>query len=129
MEHEVFEKKVMTMLLEGPDPRLRILKKQYLSSTVIDRNFTGRGFFIKFDVPDDLVEGSFNGRVDDIRARIIDNEGNCLEGDYLFFILYVTDGKVDTLECFTTSTYTWDYNYNNIILEYCYDDRREYELS
>ena len=118
------------MLLEGPDLRLAILKNQYLSSTVINREFTGGcGFFTTFEVPDDLVSEPFNGRVDDLQASITNNEGHCLEADYLFFILYITNGKIDTLECFTTTTYAWDYNYNNISnLKYCYDDRREYEL-
>ena len=130
MKHEEFEKKVMNMLLEGSDSRLAILKKQYLFSSVTNREFSGgRGFFTTFDVPDILVNDFFNGKVDDLRAKITDNEGYCLDGDYLFFILYVTDGKIDTLECFATTTYAWDYNYNNTIVEYCYGDHREYELT
>ena len=129
MQHEEFEENVMNMLLEGPDQKLGILKNQYLSSKVVKREFTGGwGFFTTFEVSDDLVKETFNGRVDDLKANIIDNEGRRLKGDYLFFILYVTDGKIDTLECFTTTTYAWDYNYDNTIVEYCYGDRREYEL-
>jgi len=130
IEHEEFERKVMNMLLEGPDQRLAILKKQYLSSSIIKREFTGgRGFFTTFNVPKDLVTDSFNGRIDDLQAKIIDNQGNCIEGDYLFFILYIKDGKIDTLECFTTTIYDWDYNYANTIIEYCYDNYRNYDLN
>ena len=130
MQHDEFEKLVMNMLLEGSDPRLAILKKQYLSSPIIQRKFTGgQGFFTIFEVSDEFVEEIFNGRINDLQARITNNDGRYLEGEYLFFILYVTNGKIDTLECFTSTTYAWDYNYDNITdLVYFNDNYREYEL-
>ena len=129
MQHEEFEKTVMNMLLEGSDARLEILRKQYLSSKIIKQEFTGgRGFFTTFDVSIKMSTESFNGRIDDVYAKITDNMGGVIEGEYLFFILYVTNGKIDTLECFTTTTYDWDYNYDNAIIEYCYNEHREYEL-
>ena len=130
MNHEEFERTVMNMLLEGTDPRFVILKRQYLSSKIINRDFTGYGFFTKFNVPDDLIDGSFSGRINDLYANITDGDHKCLEKSYLIFILYVTDGKIDTLECFTTLEGIWDYNYNNIAeLKYFYEDRREFELN
>jgi len=130
MNHEEFEKKAMDMLLEGSDPKLVILKTQYASATVIKRDFTGVGFFTRFNVPDTLVVEHFKGRIDDVRARIKNDEGNWTLGDWLFFILYIRDGKICTLECFTTLDDIWDYNYDNANpLEYCFDGRRDYILS
>jgi hypothetical protein len=62
------------------------------------------------------------GRIDDVKAIIRD-----CKGEYLFFILYITEGKFDVLECFTTLD-SWKDNYN-VLIEYCYEDARRFKIN
>lgn len=114
MTHKEFEKIVMNKLLAGEDRILLLLKKQYLDSKVLSRQFTGCGFFTEFTVPESMqYDNTINGRIDDVKAKILNHND-----EYLFFILYIENGKIDTLECFTTMDIWYD-DYN-VDVEYYY---------
>ena len=121
MTHEDFEKVIMEKLLDGEDEVFVMLKKQYSVATVISREFTGRGFFTAFNVPDNLAEISVNGRIDDVKACFDNSE-------VYYFILYITAGKIDTLEGFSTLN-EWEENYSNAKVVHAYSDKREYDLN
>lgn len=118
MTHENFENLVMNKLLDGPQDFLISLKKQYLSSKVKSRRFTGYGFFTSFSIPDELVDCSLGGRIDDVKARIKQQDD-----ESLFFILYVENGKIDTLEGFM-SYGEFENTYDDLEIVYCYDKRQ-----
>jgi len=122
MKHELFEKKVMEKLLVGTDKYLEQLRNQHVTAEITSREFTGHGFFTKFKIDNGLSPYKFNGRIDDVVAKFVDP----LEVEY--FILYITDGEIDTLEGFSTLN-EWNDNYADANIEYCYTDKREYELN
>ena len=123
MKHEEFEKLVMNMILDGKDELLNSLREQYLQSQIISREFTGCGFFTTFSSPDTIGYDSVKGRIDDLNAKISNTND-----EYLFFILYLEEGKIDTLECFTTVA-SWNGEYDNVVIEYCYKGERRFEVN
>lgn len=123
MAHCDFEKKVMEMLLAGHNKLFCSLRVQYDNAIVTARDFTGRGFFTSYSIPDALSITQLYGRIDDVRVNLPDEKAA-----YLFFILYITDGKLDVLECFTTAD-VWNEEYYRLSPEYCYPRRRDYTLA
>lgn len=121
MKHEEFEKEVMSKLLNDDSKLLLNLMEQYRHANIVSREFTGKGFFTKFYVDENLCKYSSNGKVDDVMAVFPDSE-------VYYFILYVTNGKIDTLEGFSTLD-EWKDNYKDVEIKYCFDARREYDLS
>lgn len=113
---------VMGKLLDGEDELFISLKKQYANAKVTSREITGCGFFTKFEVADGMQYQNVSGKIDDVKAVSIDGDE-----EYLFFILYVEAGKIDTLECFTTLD-EWDNDYSKVKVEYCYPDKRKYAI-
>ena len=49
-EIEPIERQVMRMLLAGDHPPLEVLRKRLAHCVVVERVFTGVGFFITFEV-------------------------------------------------------------------------------
>ena len=121
MNHDEFERIVMNKLLEGDTEILAAFREQYTQATVVSREFTGVGFFTTFDVPTHLAYGSLRGRIDDVEALFPNNE------EY-FFILYISDGKIKTLEGFGAVNGDWREDYEEASILYFHDDRREYDL-
>ena len=121
MLHEDFEKEVMNMLLSGEDSLLEILRTQYANSKVVLREFTGCGFFTHFEISNEYVQIDFSGRINDVCAKLSN-------GDLIFFILYIENGKFDVLEGFTTAD-TWTDDYENLQLQYFCEDKRDYEIN
>lgn len=122
VNYEEFEKKVMDKLLNYDSDMFKNLKVQYEKSEVISQEITGCGFFTTFNVPKELAYMGIKGRIDDVKGDIIN-----VEDEYLFFILYIENGKIDTLECFSTLD-NWDYNYDNVEVNYCYEHERNFEI-
>ena len=89
------ETTAMDMLLAGEHPALKVLRDQLAVAEVADREFSGAGFFVDFRVP------ASSPRVDKGRLVIGDvyAELTGLEHD-AGFLLFVTDGALDMLECF-----------------------------
>ena len=89
------ETTVMGMLLAGEHPALAVLRDQLAAAEVIEREFSGVGFFTHFRVP------ACSPRLD--RGRLVIGDVHAtltgLEHD-AGFLLFVTDGVLDMLECF-----------------------------
>ena len=48
------ESRVIDILLKGDDPVRKILRSQWKNYEIRDREYSGTGFFLDFDVSDDL---------------------------------------------------------------------------
>lgn len=121
MEHEEMEKLVINKLLEGEDEIFEDLRKQYKEATVKSREFTGVGFFTTFNLKHCVPKYSRSGRIDDVSIEYPDSKGDAC------FILYIEDGKIDSLEGYTIGE-DWNCNYDNIRIVYCLPGKRRYEL-
>jgi len=122
MTQEELEKNVITMLLAGNEKHFEVLREQYNNSRIIERDMTGRGFFTEFFIPDNIERINLNGRIDDVMGVFPDQR----EAEYVFFILYINEGKITTLEAFTTLEELC-YDFSNLIIKYC-DTERSYNL-
>jgi len=94
-EFEPIERQVMQMLLAGDHPTLETLRQQFARSNVVERDFTGVGFFTSFEVRDCLPRLVPPSRIviGDVCADVDGLEYGC------GFILFVDDGLIGTLEC------------------------------
>ena len=96
VSQEYLEQQLMTLLLKGDHPILAILRQQYTVAKIASREFTGVGFFLNFDVPQDipLVDPpNFEAGHISIDLENLPNGAGC--------ILFVREGKLDFLECYT----------------------------
>lgn len=91
------ERHALEMLLAGEDPLLEVLRVQLAEAAVIERWFSGVGFFTYLSVPEVIPRAENCPRkvIGDVYAEV---EGFRYEAG---FQLFVTDGTVDCLECFT----------------------------
>lgn len=68
MTHEIadaltpFERAVLSKLLDGDHPTLRVLREQARRATVGARRFSGAGFAIQLQVPDDAPRAPISAR-------------------------------------------------------------------
>jgi hypothetical protein len=96
-QFEQFENDVMSRII-AENPRLsNVLAKQYKYATVLNRNFTGVGFFADFEVADKSlsIQGLPNLQLGNVQAKL---KGLELGAG---FVLFVRDGLIQTLECYT----------------------------
>jgi hypothetical protein len=113
-KHEIFERKVMNMLLAGELKLLAKLRKQYEIAIVKDREFNGYGFFTDFEVPDESLRVAYGEKkyaslhMGDV---LIDYDGQ--EGAY-GVILFVDDGFIDCLEGHPFISHEWIDDYDKI---------------
>ncbi|WP_353572696.1 hypothetical protein [Candidatus Albibeggiatoa sp. nov. BB20] len=92
-ELDFFEKKLMQMLLQGEDDTLSILREQLANSTIKDREVTGVGFYISFQVANNTLRTHKQAfAFGDVIADI--NELEFGAG----FLLFVNNGVLSTLE-------------------------------
>ena len=86
----------MTMLLDGDDPPLAVLRSQAGAASVASREFSGAGFFTTFKVPETSprLQGVPRLVIGDVHATL-----DGLEHD-AGFLLFVADGAIEMLECF-----------------------------
>ena len=92
-----FEKEAMSMLLCGDDDVLENLREQFKICKVKNKENTGHGFFIDFELPPDWfkvsIAKSFNfGDVGANLPELCHGAG---------FVLFVKDGCLDILEAFS----------------------------
>jgi hypothetical protein len=124
MQHEIkfkdFELKVMTKLLEGDDPVLLALRKQYAKAIVEKRKFTGVGFYSDFyfkeqiepvEICKNFTFGDVTGTINDI---VID------------FVLFIRNGKIAMLEGFSFGV-PWPEHIYTLELEYWDGEKRNLE--
>jgi hypothetical protein len=96
------EKAIMKMLLAGDEDALGALREQVHRASVVNRTFSGCGFFTKFSVPPEV------GRVDPPNFEIGDVRLE-LSGVKLGagVLLFVRDGLLSMLEGYTYGEEHW----------------------
>jgi len=122
IKFEDFEHAVMTKLLEGNDPVLRALQKQYTKAYVEKREMTSMGFFSSFRYkgPVEQLENHKNFLLGDV-AGTINNEGINLD-------LFIENGVITTLKG-TILGVPWPEHIYTLELEYWGDGgKRNMEL-
>jgi len=87
---------LVPLLLDGNEPPLEVLRRQYASSSVIRVELTGVGFFVSFGVPDDL-ERCVPARIAGGDACIRYSESPIQAG----CVLFVREGILQELEVYT----------------------------
>ena len=94
-EIEPIERQVLQMLLAGDHQLLEELRKQLAHCVVVEREFTGVGFFTTFEVQGCIPQFEARRRIviGDVCADVEDLDYGC------GFILFVSDGIIGTLEC------------------------------
>ena len=102
-----FEKAIMDKLLHGFHPFLKNLRTQLAQCHIINREFTGVGFFVDFDVDAQLSYGDVNLEIGDVDAEV---EG-VQHG--VGFVLFIREGRLSMLE-----GYTYDEPYPKNISQY-----------
>jgi len=96
--NEVFlslENEAMMMLMESDKENFEVLLEQYCNATVIERRFSGSGFFTDYRVSGDMprVRQKEKGPMRSVFGKI-----NGLEIG-VGFLLFLSEGLIDTLEC------------------------------
>lgn len=111
------ERRVMEMMLAGDHPVLDLLRHQLGASHVLERTYTGVGFFTKFHVPLEVPRIKAARLVlDDVVGEIPDyyRPGRSWVSH---FLLFVEDGVIDTLEGATPDD-EWTDEEDRIVLTY-----------
>ena len=122
MNQKELEAAVMDKMLDEDNDLFYQLRLQYRNAKVANREITGQGFMTTFVLSDSACCSIIaNGKIDDVKAVFTNSE------EVYFFILYVTEGKIDALEGFST-LYEWNTNFNDLEIVYCYDNKRDYTL-
>ena len=96
VSQENLEQQLMGLLLEGESPVLNILRQQYALAKIARREFSGVGFFLYFDVPENvpLMEPpNFAAGNVSISLENVPNGAGC--------VLFVKNGKLNMLEGYT----------------------------
>jgi hypothetical protein len=114
------EQAVLDKLLFGDHPVLVTLRNQTRNARLIKREYTGVGFYCTFEVlPDSpLLEGKGNFEITDVNG-----ETQGLEHG-VGFVLFVRDGRLDTLEGFTFDE-PWPASMRDLILRYSREPERD----
>lgn len=107
MTYEKFEYKAIGMLLEGDDPRLKMLSSQLLNMEVLLRYETETGFNIKYLSDATLATSDTSGSVFGLEVRLSDYPIAHLE-------LIITNGLIDQM----IGTYTFEMTYSEVIAHF-----------
>jgi hypothetical protein len=91
------ERDVLTMLLDGSDKNLYLLREQFQNMEISSRKMTGVGFFTEFTIPPTFprLPGRPSFKLGDVNATANDLEFG------LGFVLYVANGALSMLEGYT----------------------------
>jgi hypothetical protein len=98
VSQEDLEQKLMDQLLQGDHPTLEALRLQYLKAKVVNREFTGVGFFKTFEVSENIphvTPANITGGNVDIELENLPNGAGC--------VLFVKNGTLYLLECYTNT--------------------------
>jgi hypothetical protein len=120
---EEFVKEVMGKILEGDDPVLETLRRQYDCATVKDVELTGVGFYISYLIPEHAprIQGKKSFYIGDLYGEI---EG---VNDGVGFVLFVKDGIIDLLEGHTYGDEKWPEVIANYELSFISGGKRNIE--
>jgi len=94
---ERFERDVMKSIIAEDSTTSIVLGEQYKSAIIVNREFSGFGFFTNFEIIDKSLKlaGSQNRELGNTHAKI---EGLELGAG---FVLFIRNGFIKTLECYT----------------------------
>ncbi|MDR1426051.1 MAG: hypothetical protein LBI70_03645 [Rickettsiales bacterium] len=109
-KHEIFEKKVMNMLLAGDHELFARLRRQYETAMVKERDFTGCGFFTGFTMDNKSVPTIYDKRII-LGDVFIDYNG---QRDAFGTTLFIDDGLISCLEVFHLTVDDWVNDYDKI---------------
>lgn len=91
-----FENEVMLRIIKEDVKMEKMLHLQYITSNVLNREFTGYGFYTHFK-----VDSTY--RLQEIKKTVLGNVhadiNNLKYG--VGFVLYINNGLIDMLECYT----------------------------
>jgi hypothetical protein len=108
-KHEIFEKKLMSMLLAGEQELFVKLRKQYEIIKVKEREFDGYGFFTNFEVCDkSLAIDGKNFTISDVQ---IDYDGQILAYGA---ILFIEKGFINVLDGTPFIGHNWIEDYDKV---------------
>jgi len=119
------ENQVLEWLLAGDNPVLNMLRQQLHSSRIESRQYTGVGYYLKFDVPHNknrLLESSKakpSFCFGDVNVVIRIGNYEQMVG----FLLWVEDGYLDQLEVYTYGDEKWPDMFDEFKLSYMDDPR------
>ena len=88
-----FEKTVLECLLDGDDAILATLRQQLNACAHFEREFTGSGFYLKFEIPEDVQRV----KPTDFHFGDVSATSDGLEHG-AGFVLFVRNGVLDMLE-------------------------------
>lgn len=116
-----FEKNVMTKFLDGEDDVLSVLREQYHNAIVKNREFTGKGFFTDYIIPNDIpkLKSQKSFQIGDVIGEIDRVEHG------IGFVLFIKNGVIDVLEGFTYGDEEWPNLIINYKLSYLPDNVRD----
>lgn len=114
------ENEAMMMLIKSDKENYSILQEQYKNATVSERRFSGSGFFTEYHVSNEIprIEQKEKGPLRSVYGRISGLKIG------VGFLLYLSDGLIDTLECheydsigFPVEITDYELSYSSSILE------------
>jgi hypothetical protein len=96
------EKAIMSMLLAGDEHPLVALREQVRRASVVNRTFSGCGFFTEFSVPSEVARvDPLNFEIGDVRLEL----SGVKHGAGV--LLFVRDGVLSMLEGYTYGEEPW----------------------
>ena len=110
-----FEKDALKLLLEGNIKVLWNLRKQFETCNLVNRTFSGMGFFIEFETNFQIENKALKGKTFQLSDVIAEVEG--LEHG-VGFVLFIENGKLSAFEEFTYDCEDWPNEIYNYKLSY-----------
>ena len=109
-----FEAEVMQRIIEESLPESAILEEQYRCAKIVSREFTGFGFFTKFEVANKNLQipARSNSHLGRVQAKIEGLEYGA------GFVLFVKDGFISLLEGYCYGNEPWPDEITAYTLEY-----------
>ncbi len=95
IEVAMLARELLPLLLTGEHPVVMALRAQWVSASIASAIYTGAGVYVNFDIPELPLVGlpNFCGGNAVIQADGVRDGAGC--------VLYVEDGKLSYLECYS----------------------------
>lgn len=124
LEFSRFETDTISMLLNGDDKVISILRKQFKIAQVGLREYSGVGYFLYFKLAEGSPQLSFPDVIPsfcfgDVGATLILRDLEMNVG----FLLWVKNGFIDFLETYTYGNDSWPESFQDYSLYYFGDKR------